>query len=373
MRMLRMNKIFVACAGSGKTTHIVNTAMSLTGNILITTFTDTNVDEIEKKFIEIYGYKPLNVFVIPWFTFQIDYLIKPYQLSFLNQKITGICMVHGKSKNYFSKNRKEYYISSVGEIYSDKISNLAIETLKRNENTIKRLKRLFDYIFIDEFQDFAGYDLEIIKFLVESNFKLEIVCDPRQHTYSTHYALKNHKYSSEPLKYIEEHCSNFFEIDEKTLNGSFRCPQNTIRYASEIFSNFPQSNSNKEYEDGDGIVFVTKSNVESFLDINPNILQLRDSKKTLVNQKYPVSTFGKSKGITVENCIIYPTKPMLKAIMEKDFSELKSKSDLYVALTRAKHKTAIIISDDDYEKSNDILNHINAYLINYSVCNNKKK
>lgn len=156
---------------------------------------------------------------------------------------------------------------------------------------------------------------------------------------------------------------SFFKIDENTLNGSYRCPQNTIRYASEIFPNFPQSNSNKLYEDGDGIIFVKTSDVASFLSKTPSIIQLRDSKKTLVNPKYPVSTFGKSKGITVENAIIYPTKPMLESIMKKDFSELKSKSDLYVALTRAKHKTAIIVPDKDYEKFNCIISHIDSYLI----------
>lgn len=357
-----MNKVLVACAGSGKTTHIVDEAMKVNGNVLITTFTDNNTDEILNKFIKKYGYKPANITILPWFSFQLEHLIRPFQLSFIDVRIKDIIMQNGKNFNRYKSDQKGYYLCGEA-IYSDKIEFLAFKTLNTNELTYNRLKCIFDYIFIDEFQDFSGYDLEIVKHLANKGMNIEIVCDPRQHTFSTHYSLKNHKYSSEPLKYIEENCLSFFKIDENTLNGSYRCPQNTIRYASEIFPNFPQSNSNKLYEDGDGIIFVKTSDVASFLSKTPSIIQLRDSKKTLVNPKYPVSTFGKSKGITVENAIIYPTKPMLESIMKKDFSELKSKSDLYVALTRAKHKTAIIVPDKDYEKFNCIISHIDSYLI----------
>lgn len=356
-----MNKVFVACAGSGKTTHIVDEAMKINGNVLITTFTDSNSYEIFNKFIEKYGYKPSNIFIIPWFTFQLDHLIRPYQLSFLNEKITNVCMVQGKSLNFKKSNDKKYYLNN-GEIYSDKIAFLANNTLNVDNNTINRLKRIFDCIFIDEFQDFAGYDLEIVKYLAINNMNIEIVCDPRQHTYSTHYDSKNHKYASEPLNYIQTMCKDIFEIDDYTLNGSYRCPQNTIRYASEIFPELPQSNSNKKYQIGDGIVFVKESECDIFLASTPDILQLRYSKKTPVNSNYAVSTFGCSKGLTVENTIIYPTATMLKAISSNDFSKLSSKSDLYVALTRAKHKTAIVVPDKDFDKYEEVLKHINSYL-----------
>lgn len=44
-----MNKLVIACAGSGKTTEIVKKAMKLNCKILITTYTDSNAEEINKK------------------------------------------------------------------------------------------------------------------------------------------------------------------------------------------------------------------------------------------------------------------------------------------------------------------------------------
>lgn len=358
-----MNKVYVACAGSGKTTLIVDKAMKMNKNVLITTFTDSNCNEIENKFIERYGYVSSNISIIPWFTFQLDHLIRPYQPSFLNENIENVYIVFGKSSTFSGKNNKNYYLIN-GSIYSDKIASLAYDILNESDDTLNRLKRIFDYIFIDEFQDFAGYDLEIIKHLSQKGFSIEIVCDPRQHTFSTHYDLKNHRYACEPLKYIQTKCNNYFEIDETTLNGSYRCPQNTIRYASEIFPDLPQSNSNKSYEKGDGIIFLKKSECEMYLATTQNVLQLRDSKKTYANMNYAVSTFGKAKGLTVENTIIYPTASMLKAIISNDFSNYSSKSDLYVALTRAKHKTAIVVPDKDFIKYEKVSEHINSYLDN---------
>lgn len=358
-----MNKVIVSCAGSGKTTHIVNRAMQLSENnkVLITTYTDANTEEIIKKFYEIFGYKPSNVDILPWFTFQLKHLIRPYQLPFIDEQIKNINMVSGISNTFKGKNDKGYYIKD-GYIYSDKIALLAYKTLSETQYTFSRLSKIYDYIFIDEFQDLEGYDLDIVKYLASKNMNIEIVCDPRQHTFSTHYDKKNHKYTCTPLKFIEDKCKDLFMIDVTTLNDSYRCPQSTIRYASTIFPDLPQSNSLKEYENGDGVVFVKESLVNEFLSNNPNVIQLRNSCSTKVNSNYDVITFGKAKGLSWDNVLIYSTVPMRKSILENDFTEYKSKSDFYVALTRARHKTGIIVPDKDYGKYDIIKKYIDSFL-----------
>lgn len=359
-----MNKAIVACAGSGKTTYIVKKALKINHKkVLITTFTDSNVEEIKNKIIAINGSIPANIYVLPWFTFQLDHLIRPYQLSFIDVKIKGVIMANKKTAIFISSNRKEYYLKDK-EIYSDKIANLAYKTIEAKPETIRRLKLLFDYIFIDEFQDFSGYDLDIVKKLSDNKISIEIVCDPRQHTFSTHYDTKNKKYNYAPLDFINNECKSTFVIDDTTLNGSYRCPHNTIKYASEIFPEYSSSSSLKPYENGDGIWFIQESQVNSFLQNNVNCLQLRDSKKRNVSNDYIVTTFGKSKGLTVENSLIYPTKSMLFAILKSDFQSLKpsTKSDLYVALTRAKHKTGIVVPDNNLEDYVSVREHIDLYL-----------
>ncbi len=359
-----MNKVIVACAGSGKTTYIVKKAIECKDKkILITTFTDSNVEEIKNKIININGSIPSNISVLPWFTFQLDHLIKPYQLPLIDERIKGITLVNGKSGKFISKNKKEYYLKD-GVIFSDKISNLAYRTISKNKQTLVRLKLLFDYIFIDEFQDFSGFDLDIIKEFSYESFPMIIVCDPRQHTFSTHYDCKNKKYNCEPLKFVQEKCNEAFQIDDKTLNGSYRCPNNTIMYASKIFPEYSESHSLKKYQNGDGIIFIPKSKIDVFLMENFDCLQLRYNKNEKVREDYPVLTFGKSKGLTVENVLIYPTINMLQAIRESNFKilEAKTKSNLYVALTRAKHKTAIVVSDEELQDFDEIKKHIDSYI-----------
>ena len=50
------NKLIIAAAGSGKTTHLVNEALKVKdGKVLITTYTEANEKEIIKKFYKLNG------------------------------------------------------------------------------------------------------------------------------------------------------------------------------------------------------------------------------------------------------------------------------------------------------------------------------
>lgn len=54
-----MSKLYIAAAGAGKTTFLVDSAFhqssSIDNKILITTFTDDNTLEIQRKFYSKYG------------------------------------------------------------------------------------------------------------------------------------------------------------------------------------------------------------------------------------------------------------------------------------------------------------------------------
>lgn len=47
--------------------------------------------------------------------------------------------------------------------YSDKLSKFVFKYEKSKGVVFDRLSRIYNYIFIDEVQDLAGYDLELIK------------------------------------------------------------------------------------------------------------------------------------------------------------------------------------------------------------------
>ena len=73
------NLLYIAAAGAGKTTKLVKTAIekSLKETVLITTFTDTNEQEIRNKFYQYNSAIPKNVTILTWFSLVVQHGIKP--------------------------------------------------------------------------------------------------------------------------------------------------------------------------------------------------------------------------------------------------------------------------------------------------------
>lgn len=209
---MNSNKLMIAAAGSGKTTFLVNEACKLSDEtILVTTFTEANEKEIKDKIITKKGYMPANITVQTWFSFLLQHGVRPYQ-SILNDEIhqerIGFYLVSEKSGKKVTshgqailfkgkpiywgvKDFKKHYFTSQLKIYSDKISKFVVEANRSsNGEVITRIGRIFNRVFIDEVQDLAGYDLEIIKLLFNSPSSVLLVGDPRQVTYLTHFSKK---------------------------------------------------------------------------------------------------------------------------------------------------------------------------------------
>lgn len=357
------NKLLIASAGAGKTTYLVKESLKISGEVLITTFTQENEKEIRSKFRDLNkGVIPPNVTIKTWFSFLMRHGVKPYQGTLTNNKINGLILVQEQSGlKYKVKGRPifysetevdKHYFSKDYRIYSDKISKFVVKSNELSEGkVINRISKIFDYIFIDEIQDLAGYDLEIIKMLMQSQSKILMVGDPRQVTYYTHFSRKYPKYKDGNIvDFIKNECINKkieCRIDKITLKDSWRNNQLICNVSNRVFPNYPANVSlQKEVSSHEGVFFVKSKDVEHYLG-KYQPLQLRDTRKKKVNQNYPVLNFGESKGKTVKRTLIYPTKPML-SWLEDHTSKLAfpSRCKLYVALTRAIHSVAIVCDKD---------------------------
>ena len=85
---------------------------------------------------------------------------------------------------------KKYYFTSNWRIFSDKLSKFVEKcNTVTNGDVISRICRIYSHIYIDEVQDLAGYDLELIKLLFKSRSNILLVGDYYQHSVS---ALNNH-------------------------------------------------------------------------------------------------------------------------------------------------------------------------------------
>ena len=354
------NIVYIAAAGSGKTTKLIESSYKVEKDqyVLFLTYTDSNEREIKEKFYRMKGCIPPNVFIQSWFSFLIQHFIKPYQnyLTDDNYNIKGLAMSHSNSKSgrkfypISKTNWKQYYFTPQQKVITDKLSELAFEcNIKSEGKAINRISSIFENIYIDEVQDLAGYDFELIKLLFNSKSNVILAGDPRQMIYKTNHGKKNAKFNS-IVEYLDSNSTSLqFEKDEISLKKSYRCCSKICDYASLLSPGFPKMESITNYDGVDcGVFLVKEKDKENFLKKNNLSMQLRyriDTKG--IEQKFGVMNFGESKGLTFESVLIYPTAEM-KRWVENHEIELKeeTRNKFYVAVTRAKYQVGIVWNDE---------------------------
>ncbi|MDD4950585.1 UvrD-helicase domain-containing protein [Sulfuricurvum sp.] len=364
--MPKTNKLIIAAAGAGKTTHLINEALRHDKEILITTYTEANENEIKKKFIEINGSIPKNVTIQTWFSMLLQHGVKPYQDYLTDKKINGMLLVNeqsglkfrGKFPVYYKEEEVDkHYFSKEYKIYSDKLSKFVFKCNEKSDGAVfDRLSRVYDYIFIDEVQDLAGYDLELIKLLFLTNSNIVLVGDPRQTTYNTHWEKKNKQYQDGKIKeFIQNECKKIVvEIDETSLNCSYRNNELICQFSSKLFPDYPvpRSNQNDDVEHK-GIYFIKESDVDIYL-AQYQSLQLIWNRMTKVNVSYPVMNFGESKGLGFNRVLVYPTQKILDFILKDKNLDGSTRAKFYVAITRARHSVGIIYNFKDSDNIENI-------------------
>lgn len=353
---MNQNKLIVAAAGAGKTTFLVNEALKIKDKrVLITTYTQANEAEIRKKIIEVNHCIPQNIVVQTWFSFLLQHGARPFQGGLFEKEITGLILVNSQSglKYYFKgkpiyfseeKEFERHYFSKEIKIYSDKISKFVFRC---NENSrgavIERLCKIYSHIFIDEVQDLAGYDLELLKLLFKASSNTLLVGDPRQGTFSTNSSAKNKKFKKAAIINFFEDDSLEIEKDTTSLTTNYRCNKLICNLSNKLFTHLPTTTSgNTDTTSHDGVFLVREADVNEYLELYSPV-QLRENVKTEVKRNYRVMNFGESKGLSFDRVLIYPTNPILKWLSDNN-SELAptSRSKLYVALTRARYSVGII-------------------------------
>lgn len=356
------NKLIIASAGAGKTTFLVNKALANKNKkILITTYTEANEAEIIKKIITLNKSIPQNLTVQTWFAFLLKHWVRPYQGAIYVKKINGMILVNSMSAVKFRTNKgipicykeseiENHYFSKNQKIYSDKISKFGLKCCKQSNGVLlKRLERIYDCIFIDEVQDLAGNDLEIIKLMLKSNIRVTMVGDPRQVTYLTHLEAKYKKYRNGRIaEFLQNECKKIqFTIDYKTLATSYRCNSSICNYASKLYPNFRiMQSSQSTSTNHDGIYLVSSKDVDKYLnEFNPVQLRISSTKKT--NPNYDVYNFGASKGLSFNRVLIYPTKKIIQWIKDHEYNLTDTtRAKFYVALTRARYSVGIICDEN---------------------------
>ena len=336
------NRAVIAAAGSGKTEAIIEEALSLdSGRVLILTFTNENQRQILARLKTKSGIVPRFVSVMGWFSFLINEGARPYQSAMTGEvgRLGGLNFV-GRRSRFTRRDSLKYFMDRNSDLYRDGVSDFVCRVNKNSEGrVIRRIESAYSAIFVDEFQDLVGYDLEFIDLLLQSSVPILLVGDPRQHTYSTNLGQKNKKYQGEGiLDWLKER--NAY-CDVSVLCESHRCNQELCDFADDLFPSLPRTTSlNHDDEEHRGVFVVDRSEVEEYVKKwNPVILRRSRSNDT---GGLPAINIGVAKGSTFERVLVFPSKTMLKYVRERDLSSFKDKARLYVAVTRARHSVAFV-------------------------------
>lgn len=353
--MQSKNLIRVSAAGSGKTWEICKEALGYIQSnhekkdVLILSYTNRGVEAIEENIKkQNNGALSTHIIVSSWYAFLLSDMIKPFQTYlFKINEIKSLDFSHQYGyRNIKRQGTRERYLIGGKYLLSNEASELALRLNARsNRDVINRLEEIYRYIFIDEIQDMAGYDLNIIEELMHSSITITCVGDNKQATFKTNNSRKNKTMSGKNVWRF------FSEMQKKELvnivenNTSRRFNKEICELANKIFPNgLVMDTSMKETTEHDGVFIICEKDVyEYYKCFSPTVLRY-DSKTSTGG--FPSQNFGECKGLTFERVLIYPNKPLLNFLLKN--KQLSHPEKYYVAVTRPKYSLAFVIEKLPY-------------------------
>lgn len=332
------NILYLASAGSGKTTQIAQETTALRENILIVTYTNENCSNIISKIEKMVGFIPANITILSWYNFIMRECCRPFQSCITENRIINFC--YEDPSRYAIKDSLKYFLTKTNKLYSEHAVRFAIRCNEILPNcVIERLEKIYKYIYFDEIQDICGYDLDFVELLLKSKIQITMCGDIRQATFSTNNNLYNKKYKGFKIwdKFKEWEKQNLLKIEYQ--NYSYRCHQSICNIADLVFPEMDNTNSKTHYPCSCGVYCCKEEDLDYCLNTYKPVI-LHHSKKDMISNPNNLLhfNFGESKGLTFENVLIICTKPFAEFVKNKTLPEsAESKSKLYVAITRAKY------------------------------------
>lgn len=336
------NRVIIACAGSGKTTRLVEEALRTPERrIAIVTYTNNNVREIVKRFCEMNSGVPRHVVVMTWFGFLLRECARPYQRAkYSGGRVEGLLFVNQQSARGVSEaDTQRHYFTKDCRIYSDKIAKFVVECEKQSAGLVtRRLRGMYTDIFVDEFQDLAGWDLDLVAMLLESDVRITLVGDPRQHIYSTNPSSKNKQYLGvEVVTLVQKWEGNGLCKIAEPMNETYRCNQAICDFVNGLWPKMDRMKAiAAATEDVSGVFRVAQSAINAYVcKCNPQVLRHNRTARSFGCE--PLN-FGVAKGLEFNHVLIVPTAPIEKYLATGDLSHVeKARDRLHVAVTRARH------------------------------------
>lgn len=346
------SRLTLAVAGSGKTQSIVSECAAAPADerILVLTYTSANQDELAGRLASEAGHVR-RLEVTGWFAFLIAHFVKPYlPFAYPGKRIEGFDFESPPQQRVGSSEWRRYFNSKSGA----RRVHLAQLAHRVNESAggapVRRLERVFDRIFIDEVQDLCGWDLEILRLLMDAGIAVEMVGDVRQAILATNAREQKNK------QFMYMKIWSWFRAQEQAgrleiaqVCDTRRCRPEIAALADSLFSaelGFETTVSlNDTATDHDGIFLVRSADVDDYVSAySPLVLRRQANSGRELNHLNPMN-IGLSKGLGRDHVLIRPTDQMARLLKSATPLEQQQAAYLYVAVTRARQSVAFILDD----------------------------
>lgn len=346
-----MNRLILAVAGGRKTQGIVERCIEAPSGrrILTLTYTLANQNELRSRLA---SRAPLGaeVQVRGWFSFLLTHWIRPYlPRQFADRRLAGLNF-DGDPGIYATGEPR--FLDADGRAYKLHVAQLAYMTASASDGAVlDRLHRIYDEICIDEVQDLNGYDLEILRMLLDSPIRLEMVGDVRQALLLTNpRERKNSQYKAIQIKRWLDEAATAGLLEVTHATTTWRSNQTIADFADSIFDDawrFGKTESmNADVTGHDGVFLVRPEHVDAYVtQFRP--LCLRHSRNSARSLDLPFMNFGIAKGRTAEHVLIAPTGAMTNFLRSGTQLADLAACSLYVAVTRARTSVAFVVDTVD--------------------------
>ena len=342
------NIIKISAAGSGKTYDICHDALTLVSGgdkkVLIVTYTNRGENAVETEIKkQNRGVLHPQIVIKTWYRFLLSDTIKPYQQyitgsgSFNVLKGIDYSQTFG-TVNYQRRGTRARYLTKAGNVLSNQASELAcFLDEKSNGKIIGRLSEIYSNIYFDEVQDLAGYDIELLKILLDSDISITCCGDNKQATFSTHNAKKN---KNQTGKNIWQFFAGLDNVEIEKNLASRRFNRDICCFANMLFPiGDPITTIMDEGTEHDGVFLISEGDVDAYYQrYHPQVL--RYDVKTKI-EKYHAVNFGACKGETFDRVLIYPNRPLIDFVLSG--KALKAPEKYYVGVTRPRYSIAIVM------------------------------
>lgn len=321
-------RVVLAVAGSGKTQHIID-KLELNSRALIVTYTVNNTSNLKKRILKKFGVMPKGIRVYTYFSFLMSFCVRPIVGNDI--KVKGVS--YSEPPRFAKRSSHEHYVSKGHRLYHNRIAKMMMDCDCVSDIS-ERIEKYFDFFCVDEIQDFAANDFNLLCELSKMNVEMLFVGDFYQHTFDTSRdgpIQKNlHKDCD---KYLSKLNGAGYTIDLDTLSHSYRCSPTVCRFVSDNIGISIGSHRTDEVD----IELIHESECIKRLLTDDSIVKLffKESNKYIGW----TDNWGNTKGLDdfFDICIVLnPTS--LTAFTKGKLSDLapSTLNKLYVACTRAK-------------------------------------